>query len=164
MFNNSSTTVFVQCLPSDTKASPDRVLNRMKRFIVQEGLDKGDEAWLVVDQDDWTESQLRELWNWSQTKPEYNLAVSNPCFEYWLLLHFDTDPKVTSVRNCITKLKKFLPEYTKSKLETHKLQSSVHNAIQGARIRDNPPCIDWPHTNGTTVYRLVERILMTKIP
>jgi hypothetical protein len=31
-------------------------------------------------------------------------------------------------------------------------------AVKRARQRDNPPCVDWPHTTGTTVYKLVESI------
>jgi len=36
----------------------------------------------------------------------------------------------------------------------------VDKAIKRAKRRDNPPCEDWPRNpGGTTVYRLVERIL-----
>ncbi|HRV24140.1 MAG TPA: hypothetical protein P5046_02880, partial [Sphaerochaeta sp.] len=37
--------------------------------------------------------------------------------------------------------------------------SQINDAIERAKNRDNPPCVDWPRTLGkTTVYRLVNRI------
>ncbi len=37
--------------------------------------------------------------------------------------------------------------------------ASINMAVKRAQKQDNPPCDTWPTTTGTTVYRLVERIL-----
>ena len=39
-------------------------------------------------------------------------------------------------------------------------RQGIEDAIRRARLRDNPPCADWPRAiGGTTVYRLIESIL-----
>jgi hypothetical protein len=42
------------------------VLARMESYLKEEGLKASDEAWLVVDKDQWTEEQLSLLYQWSQ--------------------------------------------------------------------------------------------------
>jgi len=52
-----------------------------------------------VDANSWPEDQLLELHGWSTEDSRYGLAVSNPKFEFWLLLHFeDGNGAATSAR------------------------------------------------------------------
>ena len=37
----------------------------------------------------------------------------------------------------------------------------IDAAISRAKMKEIPPCLDWPRRPGTTVYRLVERIINT---
>lgn len=60
----------------------------MKDHLRQEDLLPSDKAWLVVDKDQWTDEQLNQLHSWSLDKDNYGFALSNPKFEYWLLLPF----------------------------------------------------------------------------
>jgi len=154
-----NTVVKIKCLPGNTQSSPQRVLARMNKFLQEKGLRKEDEAWLVVDKDSWTEQQLNELYFWSQSRGNYGLAVSNPQFEIWLLFHFEAGKGVTSAHRCLDMLKRYLPGYKKgSKLDRITMEQ-VSSAIYRAKQRDNPPCSDWPRSTGTTVYRLVEKLL-----
>ena len=59
------------------------------------------EAWLVVDKDQWTDDQLIKLLEWSQKADNYGFALSNPKFEYWLLLHFEDASGVKNSRDCV---------------------------------------------------------------
>ena len=61
----------------------------MTDHLESEGLKPSDEAWLVVDKDQWTDEQLTQLHQWSLQQENYGFALSNPKFEYWLLLHFE---------------------------------------------------------------------------
>ena len=119
-----------------------------------------DEAWLVVDKDQWGDEQLMQLYDWAQTRNNYGFALSNPKFEYWLLLHFEDGTGIASSRDCDARLKRQLPNYNKG-IDAGKIsRKQIDDAIRRAKLRDNPPCIDWPRTFGsTTVYRLVENIL-----
>ncbi len=134
----------------------------MKEHLKKAALKKSDEAWLVVDKDRWTDEQLAQLNEWSQGEDNYGFALSNPKFEYWLLLHFEEGAGITSSQDCSDRLKRHLPDYDKG-IDPRKFpQETIDEAIRRARQRDNPPCPDWPQAVGsTTVYRLVENILRT---
>ena len=159
IFNDHDSVVHVKCLRSKHH-SPTEVLKRMEDHLRQENLLASDEAWLVVDKDQWKDEQLMQLHKWSQGADNYGLALSNPRFEYWLLLHFEDGTQIGSSRKCSARLKKHLPSYDKN-IDIRKITPEmIQDAIRRARVRDNPPCADWPRKFGsTTVYKLVENIL-----
>ena len=160
ILNNQNLVIHVDCIKSRDRSSPLQVLKRMKDRLKQETLKSSDEAWLVVDKDQWTDKQLAQLHTWSQDADNYGFALSNPKFEYWLLLHFEDGTNIGSASECSARLKKHLPGYDKS-LDIRKITlDMIEEAIRRAKVRDNPPCEDWPRTFGsTTVYKLVENIL-----
>jgi hypothetical protein len=151
--------VKVECLKRNKGSASIYVLKGMQRRLKEESLRESDEAWLVVHKDEWTDEQLARLHEWSQGHRNYGFALSNPGFEYWLLLHFEDGNGVTGHRDCHHRLIQYLPGYDKS-IDSRKItMGMITDAIQRAKQRDTPPCADWPHTIGTTVYRLVENIL-----
>ena len=160
IFNDQQSVIRVNCLKCSHDSSPPQVLKRMEDHLRQEDLRSSDEAWLVVDRDQWTDAQLALLHSWAQERDNYGLALSNPKFEYWLLLHFEDGTGIASIRDCSDRLKRYLPGYDKG-IDARKItRDRIDEAIHRARLRDNPPCADWPHAlGGTTVYRLVESIL-----
>lgn len=87
----------VLCLKSGRESSPPQVLKRMRDYLQKERLKSTDEAWLVVDKDQWTNPQLAELHAWAGQSQNYGFAVSNPMFEYWLLLHFEDGKGLNSL-------------------------------------------------------------------
>ena len=166
IFNDEKTALHVYCLEGKHESSPPQVMQRMIRHLKEKerSLKKTDEAWLVVDKDQWTNQQLSSLHRWaSQGRtqgPKRGLALSNPSFEYWILLHFKDGKSINSSRQCIQQLKKYLPEYEKSIEPRAFTEKMIREAVERARKRDTPPCVDWPRNPGsTTVYRLVENIL-----
>ncbi|MBF0495993.1 MAG: RloB domain-containing protein [Deltaproteobacteria bacterium] len=148
----------VKCL-NVKHSSPPYVLKRMNRCLKEETLKESDEAWLVVDNDRWTEAQLTQLHDWSRKRNNYNFALSNPKFEYWLLLHFEDGHRISTSKECSDRLKGHLPGYDKGIPSGKITREMITKAIERAKQRDNPPCPDWPRKPGTTVYRLVENIL-----
>jgi hypothetical protein len=159
IFNNQSSVVSVNCLRGRAESSPPHVLKRMKEYLKNKSLKNSDEAWLVVDRDHWTEEQLIQLHSWSQESQNYGFALSNPNFEFWLLLHFEDVSRITTSRECSEHLIRYIPNYDKGIDPRKFTRESVAEAVQRARRRDNPPCTDWPRYFGTTVYRLVERLI-----
>ena len=150
--------LFIQVVKSKHHA-PHQVLGRLKDHLKGEDLSPSDEAWLVVDKDKWTDDQLARLHAWSQEADNYGFALSNPKFEYWLLLHFEPGTNIGSSRECSARLKRHLPNYDKD-IDSRKFTPDrIKEAIDRAKARDNPPCADWPRALGsTTVYKLVEKI------
>lgn len=160
IFNGEKSVIHVNCLKGTNESSPPQVLTRMKKHLRQEGLKPSDEAWLVVDKDQWTDAQLVQLHAWAQERANYGFALSNPKFEYWLLLHFEAGTGISSSQDCSNRLKRYLPGYDKGIDARAISRQAIADAIGRARQRDNPPCTDWPRAfGGTTVYRLVENML-----
>ena len=160
MFNDDNTTVRNIRVLRHSGPDPMSVLRSMMRFLRSEELWNDDAAWLIVDKDRWTDGQLRRLLEWTHTDVRYGLAVSNPMFEYWLLLHFEDGHSVGSSGECTTRLRRHLPDYHKN-LQPSTLRKLVSAAVLRAERRDTPPCIDWPRITGTTVYRLVRDLIGT---
>lgn len=160
IINEHQSLIWVNCLNGNHNSSPPQVLRRMKNHLLREDLKSSDEAWLVVDKDQWTEEQLDQLNDWADKRPNYDLAVSNPKFEYWLLLHFEGGTGIASPMDCKDRLKRHLPGYVKG-IDARKItRDRIQEAIRRAKLRDNPPCADWPRVlGGTTVYKLVEKML-----
>ena len=73
---------------------------------------------------------------------------------------FEDGTGIASSRDCSDRLKRHLPGYDKG-IDARKItRDRIDEAIRRARLRDNPPCADWPRAlGGTTVYKLVENIL-----
>ncbi len=152
----------MKCLKGQHDSAPPGVLKRTKRHLKKEELRNSDEAWLVVDRDQWTDKQLAELHQWSQEAPKYGFALSNPKFEFWLRLHFEDGDNVGSSKECSRRLKQHLPYYDKG-IDVRKISEKMLDcAIERAKRRDTPPCNDRPRTTGTTVYKLVESILKSR--
>ncbi|MDR0415857.1 MAG: RloB family protein [Propionibacteriaceae bacterium] len=158
MLNSQSATVWVHCLTPKASA-PASVRRTMDRHLAEQGIRPGDEAWLVVDKDRWPEAEIDSLCQWASAQHR-GLAVSNPKFEYWLLLHFEDGAGAATPAEITRRLRLHLPEYDKGVNQAAFPVGSVAEAVTRARRRDSPPCRGWPRQPGqTTVYRLVERIL-----
>ncbi len=160
IFNQPQSIVLVKCLrrPS-TESSPIQVLKRMEGYLRKESLMKTDEAWIVVDKDDWTEDQLRELLQWAKKCENHGFALSNPNFEYWLLLHFEDGKGITNSQECLTRLRLHLPNYKKD-IDGKKITLElITKAILRAKQRDINRSNGLPQTWSTSVYKLVERII-----
>lgn len=163
LLNRHQSQIAIKCLKHKTKSAPLFVLKRLKEYLKTEGLKKLDEAWMVVDRDKWEEEDLMQLHDWSKEAENYGFVLSNPSFDYWILLHFEEGNNLANLEECMTRLNKYLPKYHEDKdISSHKYkftEKEFKNAIKRAEQKDKPRCIDWPRTTGTTMYQLVQKIL-----
>jgi hypothetical protein len=158
--NDTRTTVHLHCIRKGDRNSPEQVLAAIKTHLKAERLQKRDEAWVVVDTDTWGDDALRALHDWSLGRECYGLAVSNPKFELWLLLHFEDGKGACTPALVDRRLGKHITVRSKHAVGSWLTEDSIKGAIARARAKDSPPCGDWPRNPpGTTVYRLVERFL-----
>lgn len=126
---------------------------------------KEDAAWAVFDGDEHREANP-ERWNDAvqiARSKDICLAVSNPCFELWYLLHYQSHTANVTRQRAFRLLKSHISDYEKSKtLWPSPLESLTNDAIQRAKqlvIRaaaDELQPFPNPHT---TVYELVESLL-----
>ena len=162
IFNDQNLVVHIKFLKGGYSSAPPQVLARMRDHLEKEDLKNSDEAWLVVDKDQWTDDQLSQLHEWAQEADNYGFALSNPKFEFWLLLHFEDGNGVSNSQTCSKRLERYLPGYDKD-ISVGKISGGmVAEAGNRAKKWDTPACRDWPRNTGTTVYRLVENILKSR--
>lgn len=142
--------------------NPKAVLKQMEREIKEFGFQNTDQAWIVMDKNEWSEEQLNEPYQWSIKCKNFGFAVSNPNFEYWLLLHFEDGSDINSAKDVYSKLKIHIPNYNKSIDLRNFSIKKVEYAVQRAQEKDVPSCVEWPRSIGqTTVYKLVKQIIET---
>jgi len=115
-----------------------------------------DEVWCVLDIDQ--HPRLPDARQQAKANG-ISLAISNPCFELWALLHFQEQSGYLQGRTARARLKKHMPRYDKvlpfESLDPHYL-IAVGRAQELDRRCEEAGC---PGGNPSTgVYRLTERI------
>lgn len=121
-----------------------------------------DEVWCAFDRDQ--HERFKDACQMARDN-QLELAVSNPCFELWLLLHFRNNPGPQHRRRMQTMLKKHLPGYDKH-VDFERIASLVAQATERARRLDQEAeRIGETFPNPTTgFYRLTESIARVEPP
>lgn len=137
--------------------SPKGLVERAKIVEKENDLLKSDQIWIISDKDNWTNEHFDTLKRWIDNVKHYH-ALSNPCFEIWILFHFENS-NVTSAAECINRLKKYIPNYDKNfdrnVLTLRMIETAVERAKKRYQNNDNN-CFDF---TGSTVFKLVEMLL-----
>lgn len=151
--------------PTDGASAPVHVLGAAEDAASQVLLRRDDEVWLVFDVDARSGSgRERQVIQVSEdaARRGWNVAVSNPCFELWFLLHVRDDAagvteQCQSVRS---QLREMLGGYAKHQLPEACLDTAaIQRAIATARSLDRDPDAPCPALPSTRVYRLVDRLM-----
>ena len=163
MFNSA----YVHVVPVASREgnSPKKVLAALKAAIPRFQLRDGDYLWIVVDRDEWPAEELELCRMWAQDPKESpgqqkGFSLSNPKFEFWLLLHFEDGTQHVTPKACLAALCAHLPEYDKTLSRSDITEESISAAIQRAKtlLGAGDPT-DWPREAGkTTVFTLCEAI------
>ncbi len=157
MFNSTRIKVEILATTEDGKSSPEYVLERLDKCKKQYDLNEDDMLWLVSDVDRWGDKKLSDVSSQARQRG-YNLAISNPCFEVWLTLHFE-DINTQEDKDCDEfkkRLRIILGSYNGSKLDISAYKPKIKDAVNRAKNLHPSSQQDWPPTLGTHVYRLVE--------
>jgi len=151
-----------------SSSSPEHIIEELNKFKSRYSLNRNDELWMVVDLDRWHQRNFSSVATQCRQK-HYFLAVSNPCFEVWLLLHLkdlseynqDQIRQFTknSNRDLEREIRNILGSYNKTNPDTSKFLPHIHKAIRRARDLDKNPSDRWPNSIGTRVYLLTEKII-----
>lgn len=117
---------------------------------------KFDDVWCVVDVDDHPHlTEALDLANRSGVK----LAVSNPCFELWALLHFREQTEQIHRHELRRAVKVFMPKYDKL-LDFAKMHPGYEVAVERAQaLQKTAAALRDPNRNPSTgVHALTELI------
>lgn len=163
----------------ENNSSPEHVLKQLNDYKGQYDLEYDDELWLVVDRDRWTEAMLSHVATECAQDDYMHVALSNPCFELWLLLHLVDANLLTpeeqqqwmenrrrsknSAPFLKALLRRVMGSYHESSYDAQMLIANVEVAIERARTLDKNPVDRWPQTLGTRVYLLAESVMNHKL-
>lgn len=140
----------------DCRSSPPAVFERLKAAKAKYEQIEGDSYWLCVDRDSWKEHAFEEVVH-QASRQNYGVAISDPCFEIWILLHFEDLPSTFS--NCgevVKHLQSRIGGYTKQCCQIMDLkEQQVHDAMTRARALD---AATGPG-NKTEVYKILDELL-----
>ncbi len=156
----------------NTRSSPSDVI---KRLDIQKGTRKQvhaveleEEFWAVFDTDRRPTELLSRVAEEAKLK-NYFVADSIPCFEVWLVQHFNSlrnlsgfagDAEVGGCDRVIGFLRKrFDPTYHKSKYDVSKYVDRLDNAICNAEKDDTEKHEAMFSTTGSRVYKLAQSII-----
>jgi hypothetical protein len=154
-------------LPTDDcRSSPEAVLDRLDDYRQEFDVGEHDELWACIDLDHWGEPNhirnLRQVKRMTDQKG-YRLAISHPCFDFWILLHFQ-DPPASSIGGCAevaATLRGILPGYSKTSIKDLSLTTEqVEQAID--RATRLPPVESLTPDGPTTQVHLILESLRAK--
>ena len=115
--------------------------------------------WIVCDVDR-NRVHADDLNGWLQ-EARNRIALSNPCLEYWLLLHFTSSPKCSNAKAALDKLRQHWPEYKKG-LQPFKRFEEIVGKTEGAvryetarqKSMERKPSV-WPDGPGSRMPELI---------
>jgi hypothetical protein len=150
--------------PKSGHSSPKHVVDRLLKARAKAGeIYSRDEYWVLLDSDHHFDDN-----NWKKTlkslskarRSGFEVIVSKPCFEIWLLLHHAEISPATDFGVCANveeQLRSVLGSYCKSQLNPGQFtREMVPKAIERARQLDTGVL---PKKTGTRVYLLLEHLL-----
>lgn len=107
-----------------------------------------DEVCIIIDRDkgSFKQSQYNEVVTICKEN-NYNLGISNPCFEFWLLLHLSNckeyDIEDIGINRKVSKSKRFLERkladklngsYNKSNIKFEQFKDNINTAIENEKL------------------------------
>jgi hypothetical protein len=139
-------------------SAPAHVIHRLLDYKQNNDLNAQDQLWLVIDVDRWEKQGVLAPVIAEAYQKDIFLAISNPCFEVWLLCHFVDDLSV--VTDFHASSKEHLGN-VKCEFDLNKYIERVNHAVNVAEISDtgNDPHIPVPL--GTKLHKLIKIILPT---
>jgi len=157
-FDGLTSKIKVRPIPSsEGKSAPVHLIENAneaeKKFEVVED----DDVWFVLDIDRWRDG-IHVLQEECRKKKNWNVAISNPCFEVWLYYHFGQNPPNLQNPEACGNWKGLLPEINNGGFDSNRHPTLLENAIANSKknFAENGYL---PNIGSTQVFRLGERIL-----
>ena len=146
------------------KSSPQHVMERLNRYIEEYDIGEGDQFWFVSDTDHWIEpghiKNLVEVVRLCRQK-QIGVALSNPCFDLWLLLHFADFPNEVSLKCCEIghRIRTAVGQYNKARVYDLPIDDErVAIAIQRSRANQSLSG-EIPDRIATSIHLIIEDLV-----
>ncbi len=152
----------------DGKSAPQHVLDRIDEYIEEFEIDDGDSFWVVTDCDHWVQpnhiGNLTHVLRQCRQKG-INVAVCNPCFDLWLLLHFAEFPEETTLTcdEIGDRLRTAAGGYDKTRIYNLPIDiEKVSQAVKRASARHLSPA-EIPTHLQTAVHLIIQDLVARRI-
>ncbi len=148
----------------DGKSAPEHVLARLDEYMKEYDIGAGDEFWLVCDCDHWIKhGHIKNLAKVIQLcrQKGIDVALSNPCFELWLLLHFEEFPPEAKL-TCAEvekRLRKAAGSYDKTKVYNLPIDMDAVKAAAKRSADNQKASSEIPDRTQTTVHLIIQHLL-----
>jgi hypothetical protein len=166
-YNKLQAVIVIKCSHGGT---PDRAIKLAvtERNRLKADDNSYDQVWCVFDTEASTNKNVFDEAIRIAREEKLSLAISNPCFEYWFILHYEqTNVSLANCEDASKKLKRKLLTYNKKQaalkaLLPREILPQTKDAIQNAKA-----CMlgmkqtnreEFPNPS-TTVYELVEELI-----
>jgi len=116
------------------------------------------QCWIVLDTDVLRAVDITELKRWQASNSGKRVGITNPIFEYWMLLHFESPEKEIKKEHCKSKLSKHIPGYQTPFSNCQLLWPRIDYAISNAQARAIT-LEDIHKPNGTNLHILVKKLI-----
>jgi hypothetical protein len=150
------------------KSSPEHVLARLDEYKSEFDFGEDDEFWLVCDCDHWVkDSHIKNLVTVIQAcgQKGVSVALSNPCFELWILLHFAdflTEEKLTCAQ-VEKRIRDNAGAYDKTKVYNLQITNDgVRSAVERS-AKNQPDSSAIPKRPQTSVHRIIQHLIDRRI-
>lgn len=163
---------------SKTGSNPINIYEEARKAVKEyDNFFTGDELCIVVDRDrkSFKEEQYQKLCEANKQK-EIRFCISNPCFEFWLLLHlcdcseYDKSKLIANKRTGRrTQVEKYLKgkllgTYNKTRIQFEKnFLNKIYSAIENAKLYETD-IIKLKDNLGTNIGLLIEEMLYGAVP
>ncbi|MES3016397.1 MAG: RloB family protein [Bacteroidota bacterium] len=183
-FNNNGLIEIVPLKRPKGKGSDPFSVKKLLNWAKKEyGFKISDEFWLIIDRDDWEsihKLSFDDLVAECKKEENFYLAMSNPCFEIWLVLHlknlseFTQDEQILLLENAKVNNSKNHIDIVVGELQggdrgyNKRPNPNIYlpltrTAIERAKLIDNLE-EDYPKSIGTQLYKLIEKLIDNKSP
>jgi hypothetical protein len=162
----SSRVKIVVCETTDNRSSPRHVIDRLVEHRRNEDLNEDDQLWALLDTDHWIEPNHVAGLNEARSIAKQNgirIAMSNPCFDLWLLLHHMDLPCGHGIRDAngvAEYMRRNGFQFNKQRLNVvDYTPAAVRMAIErSARMMAADTGSGWPQSVGTQMHLLLEEL------
>jgi hypothetical protein len=161
----SSRLDIVVCETTDGLSSPRHVIERLIEYKRQADLQDDDQLWALLDTDHWiTQNHIAGL-SAAHAYAKMNgirVAMSNPCFDLWLMLHhldLPSQHNLTDANEVLEHMREQGIAFNKQNLNlADYTPAAIQAAMDRAKRIPGTELTGWPQSTGTQVHYLMTEL------
>jgi len=157
-FNELSRRVDIQIVNRDKGYSAAKhFLQRLVQYNYVYGIEPEDLVWFVLDVDKWPMKDIQYIYEQCKKNKNWEITISNPCFEIWLHFHFLKE--IPPTLNTAKKLKRNLPLIIQGGYNRITFAKLIDTAKNNALAADINKDDYFPQKGISKVYLLADQLL-----